>query len=168
MQRGRVDVSLSDQRRSLSTDYENAYLGRARLWIEASEASPYAWALELSPMQLADVPIILVASSRQEEVERSYFADVLNFRSEFLFVRSVEEGRLLVAANRGLLVTESRTLKDGEVGISRQVPLVDDDGQMTSELYCFWPRTRSNAFIEEFCLNLREAFGAVEGDAEIA
>ncbi|EJW97015.1 transcription regulator, partial [gut metagenome] len=89
LQHGRLDVALCDQRRAPSSSYEYAYLGQSRYWIEASEASPYAWALELSPMQLTDVPIILVASNRQREAERDYCTNVLGFRSEFLFVPSI-------------------------------------------------------------------------------
>ncbi len=159
LERGSLDVIFTDERRSFANPaLEVMPLAQAKLWVEASEASPWAWAPELSPMQLENVPVILVASERQGEAEAAYFAYELGLHGDFLFARNLEEGRLMVAANRGLLVVEAPDHGTGDVGISRRVPLVDDAGQISTELACVWLAQRANPFIEEFAEALREAF----------
>ena len=145
-----VDVLFSDRRRALSDTFYNRHLFDGWQYIEASEASGVAWSSELTVGELAHLPCILIASEDQEEVERAYYRDVLGFRSDFLFARSREEGRMMVAGNRGFMPIEMRA-QTGRTGSAlRRIPLVGQDGQLKSEYYCYWPKDRTNNLIEEF------------------
>lgn len=158
LDRGVLDVVFCDERRAFGRAYERQPLAQAKLWVEASDASPWAWTPELSPLQLVDVPVYLVASERGRDAEAAYFEQALGFSGPIAFVRTLEEGRLMVATNRGVLITCARSRGEGDGGISCRVPLVDDAGQITADLACLWPAHRSNPFVEEFSLALREQF----------
>lgn len=145
-----ADVLFNDRRRSLSDTFVNRHLFDGWQYVEVSEASPVAWAAELRINELSNLKCILIAPEEQEEVERAYHRDVLGFRSDFLFARSREEGRMMVAGNRGFMPIETRE-QGGRTGSAiRRIPLVGQDGQLKSEYYCFWPKDRTNLLIEEF------------------
>lgn len=145
-----VDLLFSDRRRALSDAYFNRHLLDGWQYVEASEASAVAWAQQLTVSELAGLPCILIASPDQEDVERTYYRDVLGFRCEFLFARSREEGRMMVAGNRGFMPVEMRTRAPRSSAAIRRIPLVGQGGQLKSEYYCYWPRDRTNKLIEEF------------------
>jgi hypothetical protein len=109
-----------------------------------------AWSTEITVAELDRIPCILIAAPDQEDVERDYYRDALGFRSDFLFARSREEGRMMVAGNRGFMPIETRA-QTGRTGSAiRRIPLVDQNGQLKSEYYCYWPKNRTNRLIEEF------------------
>ena len=153
-----VDVLFSDRRRALSDTFFNQHLFDGWQYVEVSEASGVAWASELTVSELSGLPCILIASPDQEDVERTYYRDVLGFRSDFLFARSREEGRMMVAGNRGFMPIETRE-QTGRTGSAiRRIPLVGQDGQFKSEYYCYWPKDRTNKLIEEFASILQGMF----------
>lgn len=145
-----VDVLFSDRRRALSDAYVNRHLFDGWRYVEVSEASPVAWADTLTISELNGLPCILIAAEDQEEVERTYHRDVLGFRSEFLFARSREEGRMMVAGNRGFMPIEMRSQSSRTGSAIRRIPLVGPEGQLKSEYYCYWPKDRANKLVEEF------------------
>ena len=145
-----VDVLFSDRRRALSDNFVNLHLFDGWQYVEASEASPVAWATELTVAELANLPCVLIAAEDQEETERTYYRNVLGFRSDFLFARSREEGRMMVAGNRGFMPVETREQTPRTGSAIRRIPLVGPGGQFKSEYYCYWPRDRTNNLIEEF------------------
>jgi len=155
-----VDMLFSDRRRALSNTYVNLHLFDGWQYVEVSEASGVAWADQLNVTQLASLPCILIAAQDQEETERAYYRDVLGFSNEFLFARTREEGHMMVAGNRGFMPVEMRE-QTGRTGtIVRRIPLVDQDGQLKSEYYAYWPKDRSNNLIEEFASILVDMFRA--------
>lgn len=157
-----VDVLFSDRRRALNDAYVNRHLIDGWQYVEVSEASAVAWAEQLTVAELANLPCILIAARDQEEVEREYYRDVLGFRSEFLFARSREEGRMMVAGNRGFMPIEMREQAGRSGSALRRIPLVGQNGQLRSEYYCYWPKDRTNRLIEEFADILAGTFEADE------
>ena len=145
-----ADLLFSDRRRQLNDAYVNLHLLDGWQYVEVSEASDIAWASELRVSQLAHLPCILIASPDQEEVERTYYSDVLGFTNDFLFARSREEGRMMVAGNRGFMPVETREQTGRTGSILRRIPLVGQNGQLKSEYYAFWPKNRENVLIREF------------------
>lgn len=145
-----VDVLFSDRRRALSDTYFNRHLFDGWQYVEVSEASGVAWAERLTVAELSSLNCILISSEDQEEVERTYYRDVLGFRSSFLFARSREEGRMMVAGNRGFMPVETRAQNGRSGSAIRRIPLVGPQGQLKSEYYCYWPKDRTNRLIEEF------------------
>lgn len=159
-----VDVLFSDRRRALSDAFVNRHLFDGWQYVEVSEASGMAWSTEITVAELDRIPCILIAAPDQEDVERDYYRDVLGFRSDFLFARSREEGRMMVAGNRGFMPIETRT-QTGRTGSAiRRIPLVDQNGQLKSEYYCYWPKNRTNRLVEEFADILA---GLFEGNPDI-
>ena len=145
-----VDVLFSDRRRALSDTFVNRHLFDGWQYVEVSEASGVAWAEKLAVSELDRIPCILIAAPDQEDVERNYYRDVLGFRSDFLFARSREEGRLMVAGNRGFMPVETRAQAGRTGSAIRRIPLVGQDGQLKTEYYCYWPKNRTNRLVEEF------------------
>lgn len=153
-----VDVLFSDRRRALSDSFVNLHLFDGWQYVEVSEASSVAWAEQLTVAELSRVPCVLIAAPDQEDVERTYYRDVLGFRSDFIFARSREEGRMMVAGNRGFMPIETRE-QTGRTGSAiRRIPLVGQGGQLKSEYYCYWPKDRGNNLIEEFAGILQGMF----------
>ncbi len=163
VQRHEVDMLFSDRRRALSDAFVNRHLFDGWQYVEVSEASGVAWADQLSVAELASVPCILIAAEDQEEVERDYWHDIMGFRNEFLFARSREEGRMMVAGNRGFMPLEMRTQAARTKSALRRIPLVGPAGQLKSEYFCYWPKDRSNRLIEEFADILAGMFEDPEG-----
>ncbi|MBR3315309.1 MAG: LysR family transcriptional regulator [Atopobiaceae bacterium] len=158
-----VDVLFSDRRRALSDAFVNRHLFDGWQYVEVSEASPVAWSSELIVAELAHIPCVLIAAPDQEGVERDYYRNVLGFRSDFLFARSREEGRMMVAGNRGFMPVETRA-QTGRTGSAiRRIPLVGQEGQLKSEYYCYWPKNRANRLIEEFADILTGLFESDSG-----
>ena len=145
-----VDVLFSDRRRALSDSFVNRHLLDGWQYVEVSEASSVAWADKLTVTDLAQQPCILIASPDQEEIEREYYRDILGFQCDFLFARSREEGRMMVAGNRGFMPIEMRSGGGRSGSALRRIPLVGQEGQLKCEYYCYWPKDRTNRLIEEF------------------
>ena len=150
MREGKVDMLFSDRRRALNDAYVNLHLIDGWQYVEVSEASDVAWSAELRVSDLQNLPCILIAAEDQETVEADYYHDVLGFSNDFLFVRSREEGRMMVAGNRGFMPIEAREQMGRTGSIVRRIPLVGQNGQLKSEYYAYWPKDRENVLIREF------------------
>ena len=150
MLEGKADMLFSDRRRALNDAYVNLHLIDGWQYVEVSEASDVAWAEELRVSDLQNMPCILIAAEDQEAIEADYFHDVLGFSNDFLFVRSREEGRMMVAGNRGFMPVEAREQTGRSGSIVRRIPLVGQAGQLKNEYYAYWPKDRENALIREF------------------
>ena len=67
-----------------------------------------------------------------------------------LFAENLEEGRLLVASNRGFLPVEQAGTLPAESPSIRRLPIYKD-GKPFLRNYCmFWKKDRSSYYIEEF------------------
>ena len=150
MLEGKADMLFSARRRALNDAYVNLHLIDGWQYVEVSEASDVAWAEELRVSDLQNMPCILIAAEDQEAIEADYFHDVLGFSNDFLFVRSREEGRMMVAGNRGFMPVEAREQTGRSGSIVRRIPLVGQAGQLKSEYYAYWPKDRENVLIREF------------------
>lgn len=160
MEAGEVDLAFSDRRRALSDAYENVPLLSCRDFVTLSGASPLAARDALTVGDLAGGTCILIASEGQQDVERAYYRDVLNFRCDFAFAPTREQGMMMVAGNRGFMPVEARG--DGPTGggsVVRNVPLVGPDGTpLTHDYYAFWPKGRTTPLVREFAGLLQDAF----------
>jgi len=155
---GKVDMVFNDKRRQFHPDYVNRYLMTCYEYVEVSESSTLASAASVTVSDLSHLPCILIAEPKTEDVERSYYRDMLNFDCDFLFARSREEGRMMVAGNRGFMPVEVREQGPRTGTIVRRIPLHGTDGHISHEYYVFWPKDRTNNLIEEFAGMLEETF----------
>ena len=145
-----MDLILSDQRRAFSSQYENYQLLQCGCYAELSVSSDLSSQESVELDSLKRIPCILISSREQQNTEQDYFQNTLGFGGQFLFAENLEEGRLMVAGNRGFLPIESvGTLPPAGAAI-RRLPIVRN-GQQLQRNYCvFWLKDQTNYYIEEF------------------
>lgn len=162
---GGVDLILNDQRRTFSEEYENFQLATSSCYIELSERSALSALAYVTLEDLRKIPCILVASEDQQEREKDYYVNTLGFRDNFLFAVSLEEGRLLAAANKGFLPVEeaSKDTSQPEPAV-RRIPLCRNGRQIKRNFCAFWKKERTGYYIEEFAEILRQMFLKKQGE----
>ena len=102
------------------------------------------------------MPCTLISSREQQNTEQDYFQNTLGFGGKFLFAENLEEGRLMVAGNRGFLPIESAgTLPPAGTAIKR-LPIVQNGRQLQRNYCVFWLKEQTNYYIEEFAAILRK------------
>lgn len=151
-----VDIVLSDQRRAFSEDYMNLELVQSEMYAELAMQNSLSQQKELTWTELKDSPCILIATKEQQATEEEYYRNTLGFNGSFLFAESLDEGRLLVAGNRGFLPIESVGTLPPPVGTIRRIPLMKDRVPITRKYCAFWQKKRSNYYIEEFAALLQQ------------
>ncbi len=153
---GGADLILNDQRRAFSDIYVNFELMQCGCYAELSAHNPLGDHDSVTLEDLQRLPCILIAPKEQQNVERDYYQNTLGFGGSYLFADSLEEGRLLVASNRGFLPVESvGTLPDPAASI-RRLPVYRDGNQILRNYCAFWRKDRTNYYIEEFAQMLHE------------
>lgn len=162
---GGVDLILSDQRRTCSDEYENYQLATSSCYIELSERSALSALTYATLEDLQKIPCILVASEDQQEKEKHYYVNTLGFPDYFLFAVSLEEGRLLAAANKGFLPVEGTSQEPSrpEPAI-RRIPLCRNGKQIKRNYCALWKKERTGYYIEEFAEILRQMFLNKQGE----
>ena len=135
---GRADLVLTDQRRAFSDKYANFQLLKCGCYAELSVRSPLAEQESVTMEELKRQACILISSREQQNIEEDYYKNTLGFGGRFLFAENLEEGRLMVAGNRGFLPVERvGTLPPCGTGVKR-LPVMER-GQQLKRNYClFW------------------------------
>ena len=153
---GRADLVLTDQRRAFSDKYANFQLLKCGCYAELSVRSPLAEQESVTMEELKRQACILISSREQQNIEEDYYKNTLGFGGRFLFAENLEEGRLMVAGNRGFLPVERvGTLPPCGTGVKR-LPVMEQ-GQQLKRNYClFWVKENANYYIEEFAEILRK------------
>ena len=147
---GRADLVLTDQRRAFSDKYANFQLLKCGCYAELSVRSPLAEQESVTMEELKRQACILISSREQQNIEEDYYKNTLGFGGRFLFAENMEEGRLMVAGNRGFLPVERvGTLPPSGTGVKR-LPVMER-GQQLKRNYClFWVKESGSYYIEEF------------------
>lgn len=153
---GGVDLVLNDQRRAFSDKYANYQLLQCGCYAELSVRNRLSSQDSVELEDLKHSACILISSREQQNTEEDYFRNTLGFGGRFLFAESLEEGRLMVAGNRGFLPIESvGTLPPAGSSI-RRLPIMQN-GQQLRRNYCvFWVKEQTNYYIEEFAELLKK------------
>ena len=153
---GGADLVLTDQRRAFSDKYANFQLLKCGCYAELSVRSPFAEQESVTMEELKRQACILISSREQQNIEEDYYKNTLGFGGRFLFAENLEEGRLMVAGNRGFLPVERvGTLPPCGTGVKR-LPVMEQ-GQQLKRNYClFWVKENANYYIEEFAEILRK------------
>ena len=150
-----VELILSDQRRAFSSSYANFQLLPCGCSAELSVRNPLSGEESVELDSLKRTPCILISSKEQQRKEQEYYQNTLGFGGKFLFAESLEEGRLMVAGNRGFLPVESVGTLPYPGETVRRIPIVQN-GQQLMKNYCvFWVKKQTNYYIEEFAEILR-------------
>ena len=147
---GGADLVLTDQRRAFSDKYANFQLLKCGCYAELSVRSPLAEQESVTMEELKRQACILISSREQQNIEEDYYKNTLGFGGRFLFAENMEEGRLMVAGNRGFLPVERvGTLPPCGTGVKR-LPVMEQ-GQQLKRNYClFWVKENASYYIEEF------------------
>lgn len=153
---GGADLVLTDQRRAFSDKYANFQLLKCGCYAELSVRSPLAEQESVTMEELKRQACILISSREQQNIEEDYYKNTLGFGGRFLFAENMEEGRLMVAGNRGFLPVEKvGTFPPCGTGVKR-LPVMEQ-GQQLKRNYClFWVKENASYYIEEFAEILRK------------
>ena len=163
---GGADLVLSDQRRAFSPAYVNYELAYCECYAELSVNHPLSCRSFVDVEELKQLPCILIASREQREAEQEYYQNTLGLGGSYLFAPSLEDGRLLVAGNRGFLPVESASPQPPVEPSIHRVP-VWQRGKPVLRNYCaFWRKDQPNPLTERFAEILRECFQESEGKTE--
>ena len=155
---GRIDLALNDQRRAFSDEYENHILSESICYVEMATHNPLSQLAEVEITDLRHLPCILVASKDQQEEERRYYRDIVGFKGEFLFAETIQEARVMVVSNRGVLPMEGRQ-SEAFYGATLKRILLLRGGSPIHRTYCaFWKKDNGNKQIEPFARLLKEQF----------
>lgn len=152
---GRVDLVLNDQRRAFSDEYANFELLKCGCYVELSTHNSLSGKNQVELNELKHFPCILVSSKKQQKAEQEYYKNTLGFGGRFLFVESLEEGRLMVVGNRGFLPIDSVGTLSLENLSTRRLPLYREGTQIKRNYCAFWKKERGSYYIEEFAELLR-------------
>ena len=153
---GGVDLVLNDQRRAFSDEYNNYHLLYGDCYIELSTQNKCSTYEQVSVEDLKGSPCILISSKEQQQNEQEFYQNTLGFGGNFLFVENIEEGRLLVAGNRGFMPIESVGTLSPTSNTIRRIPLYRKGNQVQRNYCAFWRKEHTNYYIEEFASILRK------------
>lgn len=159
---GGVDLILSDQRRAFSDEYVNSILATSECYIEIAARNPIASLQSVEIQDLKNIPCILVASSEQQETEKTYYKDVVGIQGDFLFAENLEEARLLVIGGNGFMPVEGGKDEPSFAPALNRV-LLTRKGNPIKRTYCaFWKADNSGYYIEDFADMLKSRFVAAQ------
>ncbi len=153
-----LDLVLNDQRRAFSSKYVNFSLFEASYFIVIHEKHPMSGNSFFEPQMLDEIPVILIASKEQQEVEQDYYQNALGLGSSYIFAENHEEAKLLVAGNRGVLIEEEFQESHYNMDFARKIPLVRYGIQMTKSYCLFWKAGNDNKKIQRFAQILKSKF----------
>lgn len=106
LRNGEIDIVLNDQRRAFSDEYINIVLDIREYYGEISANSPLAQLDEVEITDLKNTPLILLASTDQQETERSFFLNDLGFKSEIYFTEYIDDALMQVIQGKGIMPIE--------------------------------------------------------------
>lgn len=158
LQNGTIDLALNDQRRAFSDAYENLVLKDTVCFVEIATFNPLTRLDSVSVEELKNTPCILVASEEQEKEEQRFYHDIIGFKGDFLFARTLQEARIMVVANRGVMPVEAPD-GDSYFGASIKRMHLTRGSEPIRRNYCaFWKKDNSGFYVEEFAQILKALF----------
>lgn len=153
---GKANLVMSDQRRAFHEDYVNYHLLHVDCYVEVSIDNPLSKKAVIDVSDLTDSTCILVASAEQREIEQEFYEHILGIKSKFIFVNDMEDAKVMVAINQGVLPIEKTNVSlIEEQGIVIK-PLYHKQKQLQRNYCAFWKKEASNYYIEEFSDLLRK------------
>lgn len=154
-----IDLVLSYQRRAFSDKYENFHLKYIPCYVELSARNRLAEQEVVYAEQLKDIPCILVAKKEQQELEQGFYQNTLGIGSSFYFVESMDDARLAVIGNRGVLPVANIGSLPKESKSTKCLPILGENRLPIQFNYCaFWKKEDTNYYIEEFVSLFCEKF----------
>ncbi len=163
LQDGKMDVLLSDQRRSFSSDSNNVILRKNQCWIEISQNHPLSKLDHITSDDLKNVPCIIVSEEQEHFHEKEYYSEVYGFSGEFIFAPTIKDARLMVVSQRGFMPVDGMpAMSHFSLTITR-IPFYRGSVQFERNLCLFWKKDKDSKYIERFAQLMEEEFSKNEG-----
>ena len=156
---GKVDLVISDLRRTPSDQYVNFFLAEKNFYAELPAKNPLAQLEKLTAEDLKNTPIILIAPASERHGEEIFFREYLGVKSDFLFAETLEEAHLMVVSNRGYLPVEFETAPKNS-DLVNYVPMLFQDKPIVRKYFAFWKIESSRPIVENFAEILKSHFQA--------
>lgn len=158
LRNGGVDLVLNDQRRAFSDEYVNFILTTSECYIEIAARNPLASREWIETDDLKQLPCILVSSPEQQEIEKTYYQEIVGIKGDFLFAENLEEARLLVIGGKGFMPIEGGEHEPGVAAKLRRIRLTRKGKSMKRNYCAFWKADNSGYYVEEFADILKSKF----------
>ena len=148
----KLDMTISDQRKSFSGNYANICLTSFPLYIRVGHAHPLS---QLKSVQMKDLqvyPALLLAVKGQEKIESDYYRDNLGFQSEFNFAYSPEEAALQLMVSTAYFPFEKMTTKATSNLYCEycEFPLLQNQQPIERDYFLFYHLERAHPYTEDF------------------
>ncbi|MDT9605520.1 LysR family transcriptional regulator [Lactobacillus johnsonii] len=153
----KIDLAFSDQRRALSTEYENEFLTETNFQV-LLPIQQFKNQDKISSAGLKDMTCILVTSSLQKDLEEKYYRDVLGIQSQFQLAATFDEAQMIVAMGQGYTIINERTKAKVNKDVVHSLPLYLGKNPLKQKYYAFWKKENSGYYIESFANILKEQF----------
>lgn len=153
----KIDLDFSDQRRALSSEYQNEFLTETD-FMAVLPPSQFEDHDHVTTTELADLPCILVVGTAQEAAEEEYYRDVLGIRSPFRTAATFGEAQMMVATNQGFTIVNGRTVDQIDENVVHSLPLYNGTAPLHQKYYAYWKQDNSGYYIETFADMLKEQF----------
>ena len=153
----RIDMKISEQRRTFNNDYYNENLKESVSFIEISTLSPLSKKEVISTDDLKNMSCIIVVSKEREDSEREFYEKSLNLSHRFLYADSLEQARLMVASQRGYLPIDQIGYLDKPMSGIERIELSYKGNLIQRNYFACWPKDKTNYYIEEFVKMYKEA-----------
>ena len=155
---GKSDVLISDLRRKPSEQYVNFFLTKGYIYAELAINNPLAQLEIITPDDLKNTPIILIAPQHQRYNEEIFYREYFGIKSDFVFAENLEEAHFMVVSNKGYFPIEFNKSPE-ESKIVKYVPIIHKGRQIYKKYYAFWRAdTTKKKYIEEFAAMLKSHF----------
>ena len=155
---GKADIVLNDQRRAFSDEYENLILTETICYVEMASHSTLAKRSSISVDELKNTPCVLVASKEQQEEEQRYYRDIIGFKGGFLFADTLQDARVMVVSNRGVMPVEGVNMDSWFGATLKRMPLLRGESEIRRRYCAFWKKDNSGYYVEEFAEILKSMF----------
>ena len=155
---GEVNLVLNNHRLLRSEDVVGCELVQSRCYVELPPEHPLSGLDRLETEHLKDGRCILVADAAHRQAEQAYYREAIGFQGEFLFARSLEQARSMVASGQGFLPVEGVGEPPEEGPSVARLPLYQQERPVLRRYCAFWRADRNTQLVEEFASLLREQY----------
>lgn len=155
---GRADLVFNDQRRVLSDDYVNFEICETYMSIQVAVHNPLSSLESIDIDELKNTPCVLVATKEQQQTEAQYYRETLGFRGGFIYAENLQEARMAVASNRGVMpfeISGSQSFFDSSV---KTVKLMKNAKPIKRKYFLFWKADSVNEYNYTFAEILKKQF----------
>ena len=92
----------------------------------------------------------------RQKTETGYYSNIFGFHGDFLFAGNMDEARLMVVQNNGIMSIDKGPRPSGNA--TTGIPLCRKDSPITRHYCAFWKTDNSGYYVEEFTDILKAVF----------